>query len=119
MKKILVVDDERDIREILMEVLQDEGYEMLGARDGMAALQLLADSELDLLITDTMMPHLDGLGLIRAFRDRPEFRDTPVIVLSAGTRPDLDGLGRATFMPKPFDLTEFLDTVAESLTDPD
>lgn len=115
MKRILAVDDEPDILELLVEILRSEGYEMLAASDGMAALNLLGRTGADLVITDTMMPHLDGVALIRSMRERPDLRDVPVIMMSAAGRPALDGLDVSTFLHKPFDLSALLDAVAQAV----
>ena len=115
MKRILAVDDEPDILELLVEVLRTEGYEMLAASDGMAALNLLAGSGADLVITDTMMPRLDGVALIRLMRQRPDLRNVPVIMMSAAGRRALDGLDVSTFLHKPFDLIALLDAVTHAI----
>jgi CheY-like chemotaxis protein len=117
MNRILVVDDEPAILTLLIDVLHDEGYEVLGAADGMAALRVLAETGADLVITDTMMPRLGGRDLVRSMRERPEFRETPVILLSGADQPGLDGLGTVVFLPKPFDLIALLDAVTEALGD--
>ena len=117
MKRILVVDDEPDILDLLVEILEGEGYETLAAQDGLAALTSLSDATVDLVITDGMMPRLGGVELIRSMRGRPEFRDIPVILMSAAHHPGHDGLDRTLFLPKPFDLVEFLNAVATTVAD--
>jgi CheY-like chemotaxis protein len=116
MTRVLVVDDEPAILVILDEVLRDEGNEVMVAGDGVAALQVLAQTGVDLIITDTMMPRLGGPELIWSMRERPDLQEIPVILMSAAVRPDLDGLGSVTFMAKPFDLTALCRTVAKALT---
>jgi CheY-like chemotaxis protein len=116
MRRILVVDDEPDILELLIEILRLEGYAMLAASDGVAALDVLDTHGVDLVITDTMMPRLNGVSLIRSMHERPELRSIPVIVMSAAGRPNLDGLDHCCiFLPKPFDLTRLLNTVAKAV----
>src|SRR5215203_482635 len=115
MATILVVDDEPALLELLVDILDGEGHEMLAARDGVVALGLLTGRRSDLVITNAMMPRLDGMGLIRSMRHHPDLRDVPVIVLSAATLPTLDGLGAVTFLPKPFELTALLAAVATAL----
>lgn len=116
MTRILVVDDEPAILELLVDVLRDEGYELTVAGDGVASLQVLTKTEVDLVITDTMMPQLGGVELIRSMRERPEFLEIPVILMSAAAPPGMDGLGTVSFLPKPFDLTALLDTVETALS---
>ncbi|HVL24212.1 MAG TPA: response regulator [Thermomicrobiales bacterium] len=115
MKTILVVDDEPDLRELLVDVLRGEGYLMVWASNGQAARALLAEQAVDLVITDTMMPGLDGVGLIRWMRAQPELRSVPAILISAALRPNLDGLGHCEFMTKPFELITLLDAVTTAL----
>ncbi len=115
MKTILVVDDEPAIRDLLLEVLGDEGYHTLAAQDGLAALNLLQDMEVDLVITDMMMPRRSGVELLQSMREHPRLKDVPAILLSAAARPQLDGLGVSVFLPKPFDLVALLDAVSDAL----
>jgi CheY-like chemotaxis protein len=115
METILVVDDEPDIRELLVDVLRGEGYLVVPASNGQVAREALAETHIDLVITDTMMPGLDGVGLIRWLRAQPSLRAVPVLLLSAARRPNLDGLGDCVFLPKPFDLTTLLEAVATAL----
>jgi CheY-like chemotaxis protein len=118
MGTILVVDDEPTIRELLVELLQEEGHTLLGAVDGLAAMELLEHSVPDLVLTDAMMPRLDGPGLIRWMRDHPELRAVPVIVLSAVVRIDPAELENIVFVAKPFDLTTLLEAVETALDPP-
>ncbi len=92
-----------------------DGHELFVDHDGVAALQVLAQTVVDLVITDTMMPRSGGVELIRSLREHPEFRQIPVILMSAAARPGLDGLGTVTFLPKPFDLAALLHAVEEAL----
>lgn len=88
---------------------------MLSANDGQAALELLTKTHCDVIVTDTMMPRLNGVALVRSVREQPELRDVPVIMMSAAGRPDLDGLDISTFLHKPFDLSALLDAVAKAV----
>ncbi len=120
MKRILVVDDEPDILELLVEVLRFEGYVVLAAGDGEAALELLtgAGPGMDLIVTDTMMPRLSGVEMVQSIRQHPDLRDIPVVVMSAAGRPGMEGLGASAFLPKPFDLIALLDVVAKAVERP-
>jgi CheY-like chemotaxis protein len=115
MNTILVVDDEPDIRELLVDILRDEGYVTLAAGDGVAALEVLRETAIDVVIADTMMPRLGGVELVRWMREHPALRDVPVILMSAALRPNLDGFSVCTFLPKPFDVSTLLDAVAEAV----
>jgi CheY-like chemotaxis protein len=115
MRTILVVDDDAALLELLVEALRDEGFLVVDAVDGVTALESLEATMVDLVIADTMMPRLDGLGLVRAMRQRANLRHLPVILISAVSQPNLDGLEAVTFVPKPFDLTVLLNMLAAAL----
>jgi DNA-binding response OmpR family regulator len=112
---VLIVEDDEDIRESLIEFLDDEGYEAKGAGNGRDALALLAGvgARPCLIILDLMMPVMDG----RAFREeqlrRPDVSGIPVVVISAYKDLDvhLEGLGVANCLAKPLDLGALLGVV--------
>ena len=87
--KILVVDDENYILHILDFSLGAEGYEVLTAEDGEAAVQKCKDERPDLVVLDVMMPKMDGFEACRAIKRDPDLAGTPVILLSAKAR-DVD-----------------------------
>jgi CheY-like chemotaxis protein len=82
MAVILVVDDERDVRLVMREVLEREGYEVRLAENGMEGLRMLDDAPADLLITDIIMPGIDGVTTMQ--RAREKHPDMPVIVITGG-----------------------------------
>ena len=82
MKKILIVDDEDKIREVLKEYAEFEGYETCEARDGMEAVKMCKEDNFDLSIMDVMMPKLDGFSAVKEIK---KIKDIPVIMLSART----------------------------------
>lgn len=102
---ILVVDDEKDIREILEYNFRREGYEVLTACDGREALDIVQLSLPDLIILDVMMPEIDGFEVCRRLRDNPNTSALPVIVLSAKLREFDDlvrlELGATEYIQKP------------------
>ena len=118
METILLVEDEPAILDMLVDVLRAEGYATLAAQDGLAALELLARGVPDLVLTDAMMPGLDGPALVRRIREEPALREVPVVLASAVLRPDLSGLDGVTFLAKPFDLDALLGAVAAALGRP-
>ena len=106
MAKILVVDDEFRIRQIIRKYAEFEGYEVEEAVDGMQAIEICRKKEFDLIIMDVMMPELDGFSACREIR---KFRDTPIIMLSArgeeydklfGFELDIDDYVVKPFSPK-------------------
>lgn len=80
---ILVVDDEHDIAELLAELLMSRGHRVATAGNGQLARALLASDRYDLVITDQMMPLVDGVELVRGLRADPRLADLPVIMISA------------------------------------
>ncbi|MBQ1453546.1 MAG: response regulator transcription factor [Ruminococcus sp.] len=109
MSKILVVDDEFRIRQLIRKYAEFEGYEVEEATDGMQAIQICRQKEFDLIIMDVMMPELDGFSACREIR---KFRDTPIIMLSArGEEYDkIHGfeLGSDDYVVKPFSPKELM-----------
>jgi len=106
---LLVVDDDREIRDLLARFLSKHGYRVTGAKDGREARRILADARIELVILDVMMPGEDGLGLCRALRATAA---TPIIMLTAmGEETDrIVGLemGADDYLPKPFNPRELL-----------
>ena len=78
--KILIVDDEEMIREVLREYAEFEGYEVFEAEDGMEAVRLCRENDYDVILMDIMMPHLDGFSAVKEIK---KSKDIPVIMLSA------------------------------------
>ena len=112
--RILVIDDDNDIREIISAVLAAEGHEVVGAVDGVAALDpLQRDGRPTLILLDMMMPRLDGEGFIKAMRSDPNLADIPVVILTAhpGARAKASELGAAGCLRKPVELTDLLAAV--------
>ena len=105
--RILIADDDKDIRSVLRLYLEDAGYEVLEAADGLQTLQVLEGREIDLCLLDIMMPELDGYQVLKHVR---ETDDVPVIVISAkGQDPEKIlglNLGADDYMVKPFNPLE-------------
>ena len=79
---ILVVDDEKDIVEFLTQLLEDNGYTVRSALDGLEAMKLVQERKPDLILLDLQMPEETGTGLYRKLQHKKEYKDIPVIVLS-------------------------------------
>ena len=104
---ILVVDDEPPIAEMVAVLLEDEGYAVTCAHDGQAALAEIERDPPTLVVTDVMMPRLDGVSLTNRLRERGD--RTPVVLMSAvSTAVDLPGV---EFVPKPFDIEHIVKVV--------
>lgn len=110
MKTVLVIDDEREIGELLHAMLEEEGYQVVNAADGQAGLDLVAQIEPDLILSDVMMPRLDGQALSRILHAHPTYHAIPIALMSAGTPPPESGT-YAAFVPKPFLLDAMLAVV--------
>lgn len=104
---VLVVDDEKDIRDLLKIYLKNEGYEVFQAQAGMEALELLGMHKIHMIILDIMLPQMDGIRVCQKVR---ETQDIPILMLSAkGEPPDrIQGLltGADDYVAKPFDPLE-------------
>jgi CheY-like chemotaxis protein len=108
MKNILVVDDEFDILTTWRLVLQMEGYEVVTASNGLLALDAARAHLPDLIITDWMMPRMDGVALIRQLAHDPALSGVPVVLMSAAARvPQLEH-GTAEFHRKPVSIDDLL-----------
>jgi CheY-like chemotaxis protein len=131
MKKILVIDDEEDIRIVLQQVLELEGYEVAVAADGREGLAILDQDGADLVITDVIMPGMDGVETLEHIREK--WSDMPVIVISGGgnvapmeyqpgaiaTNAYLESArqaGAALSITKPFERKELVDAVGSLLS---
>ena len=120
MARILIIDDESQIRSMLRLMLERVGYEVIEAADGMEGIRQYRDNPADLIITDLIMPNKDGIGMIIELKK--EFPQVKIIAMSGGgvNRPEgyLDGakkLGATRTLTKPIDRDEMLNAVRETL----
>ena len=112
MPTILIAEDEHSIATLLRDTLEDEGYTVVLARHGQEALEILETTRPALVLTDVMMPIVDGLALCRAIQANPAYQTIPVIVMSAIIdRPAADRCHAIGFLKKPFDLQNVIDTI--------
>ena len=117
MSKILVIEDDTEVRENLEEILQLEGYETIGAENGIEGLELAQTHLPDLIICDVMMPGLDGYQVLAALKENPDTATIPLIFLTAKVeRQDIRqgmNLGADDYITKPF-IPEELRTTLKS-----
>jgi len=109
---IFLVDDEENYRELIAKVLTKAGYAVLQAADGMGALSLLERSNVDLVISDILMPVLNGYALVARLREK--WPDMPVILTTGFLSPDAAKSmmkGSVDFIPKPINAETLLDMV--------
>lgn len=121
-KKLLVIDDDASMLEVLQQRLETEGYDVETAQNGVQALQLIRSCAYDLVITDIVMPDMDGIELIRALRE--EDPDAKIIAISGGGKVSsqhylhlADRLGADCVLAKPFvwqDLSPLVDKALAS-----
>ncbi len=115
MKKILVVDDEAEMVELIWMILAGDGLDILTAHDGLEALEIVREERPDLVLTDIMMPRMDGLQLTNLLLGNPETRDTVVLLMSAARQVDLDASGAQGLIRKPFNIQKLVETVHRHL----
>jgi CheY-like chemotaxis protein len=112
-KRILLVDDEPDVRTSIALILKMEGYEVLTATHGAAALEMLDSPLPDIVICDFMMPWMNGRELILQLKAREDTRDIPTIMMSGVTPGEPEPWD--AFLRKPMDITELLGTIERLL----
>lgn len=116
---ILVADDNADMREYMQRLLQGAGYHVIAVSDGRQALRAVRAEVPDLVISDVMMPHIDGLALVAALRDDLRTALVPVVLLSAraGQEASIEGLqaGADDYLVKPFSSGELLARVGTNI----
>lgn len=119
MKKILVVEDQESIRELLSFNLEQENYQVLIAKDGQEALDILESEHIDLMILDLMLPKLSGMEVCKRVRRKEELAGLPIMMLTAKST-ELDmvlglEMGADDYMTKPFRIRELIARVGALL----
>lgn len=114
--RILVVDDERDIRQLIALILEAAHFEVLQAASGMEGLETLEREAFDLVILDIMMPEMDGWEVCRHIKSRQRTKDIPVIILTVRSQPldrviGLEVVQADDYLTKPFERRDLLETV--------
>lgn len=90
--RLLVVDDDPHVVDLVRQLLEDEAYQIQSAADGQAALQAISRQPPDIILLDLLMPRLDGFGVIEQLRRTPQHRDIPILVLTAKTLTDAESV---------------------------
>ena len=116
-EKILVADDEQEIRNLLDHFLKGQGYEVVLASDGNQALKLAAEENPQVIILDIKMPGLDGLEVCKLLKDKEQTRLIPIIVITGFEDNKMEALNRGAddFVNKPFDMAEIAVRVKSAL----
>lgn len=120
-KLVLVIDDEEDIREILKDTLNEEGYFVVCASDGKVALNILDCNDVDMIISDVNMPNMDGIDFIIEMKQRKS--NTPVLAISGEKKEDklssslrnIEKYAKVPVLEKPFDFDILIKTVEECI----
>ena len=103
------------VRQVLQMTLVQAGYEVVEAIDGEDALRLFTENNVDMLVTDLNMPNLDGIGLIKQVRQKPENRFMPIIMLTTESQPERRSEGKAAgascWITKPFRPEQLLSVI--------
>jgi two-component system cell cycle response regulator DivK len=119
LKKILIVEDNPANMRLIRMVLKTKGYSVLEATDGEEALTVATEGRPDLIVMDIQLPKMDGLEVTRKLRQAPEFRQTPIIALTAsamdGDRERIIAAGCDEYISKPVNTRRFPMLVAEML----
>ena len=112
MRKVMIVEDEKDLGDMLVRFLKRSGYEPVYAPDGAAAWRRLQKEPVDLVVTDVNMPEMDGFELVQRLRENPRLKSLPVIMLTVkGELPNqIEGyeVGADDYISKPFDFPVLL-----------
>jgi|SRR3989338_6646422 len=114
-KTVLSVDDSASIRQMVSFTLKSGGYEVTEAVDGQDGLDKAKAKNYDLILSDQNMPRMDGLSLIKNLRAMPQYRATPILMLTTEAGDDMKTQGRAAgatgWLVKPFDPQKLLEVV--------
>jgi CheY-like chemotaxis protein len=121
-RRVLVVEDDADIRDALVEILQDEGYDVAAAGDGRQALDLLANQTplADIILLDLMMPVMNGFQFREEQLKKPELARLPVLIVTADANAmaKAEALQAAGFIKKPLEIQTLIDTIERILSQP-
>jgi two-component system chemotaxis response regulator CheY len=116
-KRILVVDDSASVRTVAGIALREAGYEVIEASNGQEGLARLSGDRIHLIISDVNMPVLDGIGFLKQVKQHPQYKFTPVIMLTTESGEDKKQEGRAAgakaWITKPFQPQVMLDAVSK------
>lgn len=115
MPKILIADDSTSMRQMVSFTLKTAKHEVVEAKDGEEALALASNSQFDLVISDINMPNMNGIDLTNELRAKPNYRFTPILLLTTESSTDKKGEGKAAgatgWIIKPFKPDALLNTI--------
>jgi two-component system, chemotaxis family, chemotaxis protein CheY len=115
MHSILAVDDSASMRQMVAFTLKNAGYDVVAAVDGQDAFDKARGRNFDLVLTDQNMPRLDGIGLTKQLRTHPNFKTTPILILTTESSDEMKQAGRAAgatgWLVKPFDPAKLIEVI--------
>ena len=115
MKKILIVDDEKDIAETLAFMLKTKGFECICAYDGEEGLKLAKECSPDLIILDVMMPKINGYKICRLLKYDSKYKNIPIIMVTARSQEEDKVIGEETganeYITKPFEFSDIIEAI--------
>jgi two-component system chemotaxis response regulator CheY len=116
-KTILIVDDSASLRQVVSIALKGAGYEVLEAGDGKEALGVLDGRKVNLIISDVNMPNMDGITMVTEVKKDPNYKFTPIIMLTTESQDDMKQKGKEAgvkaWVVKPFKPEQMLDAVSK------
>ncbi|HSW14121.1 MAG TPA: response regulator [Solimonas sp.] len=120
MSRILAVDDSTSMRQMVSFTLKAAGYDVTEAEDGLAALNLAKTQKFSLVLADVNMPNMDGLSLVRALRGLPDYKFTPLLMLTTESTPEKKAEGKSAgatgWLVKPFNPEQLIATIQRVLS---
>ena len=115
MHSILAVDDSASMRQMVSFTLKSAGYNVIEAVDGQDAYEKAQGRSFDLVLTDQNMPRMDGISLTKKLRETPQFKTTPILMLTTESSDQMKQAGRAAgatgWLVKPFDPTKLIEVI--------
>lgn len=116
-KTILVVDDSASVRQVVSMSLKSQGYQVIDAVDGVDALKKIEGQKINLIVSDVNMPNMDGITFVKTLKAKPEYRFTPVLMLTTESEESKKEEGKAAgakaWLVKPFKPDVLLSAVAK------
>ena len=120
-KRILVVDDDQEIAMIMKETLERSSYDVVLAHDGIQAIEKSKSKKIDLILLDIKMPFFSGFWFCDAFKQRPETRNIPIVIVSGALEQEsiqkAYNLGASAYLSKPFRPLELVQVVEKNLSE--
>ena len=116
-KMIMIVDDSASLRQVVGIALKGAGYDVLEASDGKDALSKLTGQKVNLIVSDVNMPNMDGITMVEEVKKLPQYKFTPIMMLTTESEPDKKARGKAAgakaWLVKPFQPPTLLDAVSK------